>query len=164
MSSSEKVDSENRYSDFNIISLPYPGCEFFKLFREFNYSAQMLKFDWDQSYCDATLNVPNNEIVQSLEIEWRDYRTWPLVMMTQNYFKLLLRYLEVLYHYYYYLKKQKILFFSNVGASKKHPDSLYQRMGSHPALYLNASLKPVGGWCNSQDFERCTNPISNHRL
>lgn len=33
VTSSEKVDKEKRYQDFRIISLPYPGCEFFKEFR-----------------------------------------------------------------------------------------------------------------------------------
>lgn len=33
VTSSEKVDKEKRYQDFRIISLPYPGCEFFKDFR-----------------------------------------------------------------------------------------------------------------------------------
>lgn len=33
VTSSEKVDKEKRYQDFKIVSLPYPGCEFFKDFR-----------------------------------------------------------------------------------------------------------------------------------
>lgn len=33
VTSSEKVDKEKRYQDFRIISLPYPGCEFFREFR-----------------------------------------------------------------------------------------------------------------------------------
>lgn len=36
VTSSEKVDKEKRYQDFRIISLPYPGCEFFKEFRGIN--------------------------------------------------------------------------------------------------------------------------------
>jgi len=31
VTSSEKVDKLNRYSDFSLWSLPYPGCEFFKV-------------------------------------------------------------------------------------------------------------------------------------
>lgn len=34
VTSSEKVDKEKRYQDFRIISLPYPGCEFFREFRD----------------------------------------------------------------------------------------------------------------------------------
>ena len=34
VTSSEKADKENRYSDFNIICLPYPGCEFFREYRD----------------------------------------------------------------------------------------------------------------------------------
>lgn len=48
VTSSEKVDKENRYSDFTILSLPYPGCEFFKSFKDHNYSAENLVFDWTQ--------------------------------------------------------------------------------------------------------------------
>jgi myotubularin-related protein 14 len=33
VTSSEKVDKEKRYQEFQIISLPYPGCEFFREFR-----------------------------------------------------------------------------------------------------------------------------------
>lgn len=33
VTSSEKVDKEKRYQEFKIISLPYPGCEFFRDFR-----------------------------------------------------------------------------------------------------------------------------------
>jgi len=34
--SSEKVDSEQRYSNagFNLVVTPYPGCEFFQIFKE----------------------------------------------------------------------------------------------------------------------------------
>lgn len=33
VTSSEKVDKEKRYQEFKIVSLPYPGCEFFREFR-----------------------------------------------------------------------------------------------------------------------------------
>ena len=48
MTSSEKVDKENRYSDFTILSVPYPGCEFFKEWRDNGYMAEGMMFDWGQ--------------------------------------------------------------------------------------------------------------------
>ncbi|CAH1153683.1 unnamed protein product [Phaedon cochleariae] len=94
VTSSEKVDKENRYSDFNIISLPYPGCEFFKDFRDNNFNAEGLIFDWSQEQCDATVNVPDNPLLAQLKIEWTNYKKWDLVTMTQNYMKYLLKYLQ----------------------------------------------------------------------
>jgi myotubularin-related protein 14 len=48
VTSSEKVDKENRYADFSIASIPYPGCEFFKDWKDNNYRASGLMFDWNQ--------------------------------------------------------------------------------------------------------------------
>lgn len=96
VTSSEKVDKENRYSDFNIISLPYPGCEFFRDYRDNNYIAEGLVFDWSQEYVDANLQVPEDPVIGQLRIEWDKYKLWDLVHITQNYMKLLLKYLQVL--------------------------------------------------------------------
>lgn len=94
VTSSEKVDKENRYSDFKLISLPYPGCEFFKVYRDHNFSAEGLIFDWEQAYVDASICVPEDPILTHLHIEWEDYKCWDLVEITQNYMKLLLKYLQ----------------------------------------------------------------------
>ncbi|KAK7792665.1 hypothetical protein R5R35_012024 [Gryllus longicercus] len=94
VTSSEKVDKENRYSDFTIISLPYPGCEFFKEYRDNNYVAQGLVFDWMQAHVDATIGVPDDTVSSQLKIDWNNYKMWDLVKLTQNYLKLLLRYLQ----------------------------------------------------------------------
>lgn len=40
VASSEKADKLKRYRDFNLNVLPYPGCEFFKLYRDNNYQAE----------------------------------------------------------------------------------------------------------------------------
>ena len=40
VASSEKADKLKRYRDFKINVLPYPGCEFFKLYRDNNYQAE----------------------------------------------------------------------------------------------------------------------------
>ena len=48
VTSSEKVDKENRYADFTIMSVPYPGCEFFREWRQNGYMAEGMMFDWEQ--------------------------------------------------------------------------------------------------------------------
>lgn len=48
VTSSEKVDKEHRYADFCLLSLPYPGCEFFKDFRDNGFNGINLFFDWSQ--------------------------------------------------------------------------------------------------------------------
>lgn len=94
VTSSEKVDKEKRYADFTIISLPYPGCEFFKEFRENDYQAKGLVFDWSQTHVDAQIGVPEDVISTQLKINWDQYQVWDLVKLTQNYFKLILNYLS----------------------------------------------------------------------
>ncbi|XP_015112350.1 myotubularin-related protein 14 [Diachasma alloeum] len=94
VTSSEKVDKEKRYSDFTIISLPYPGCEFFREFRENDYHAKGLVFDWSQTHVDAEIGVPEDVISTQLKISWEQYQQWDLVKLTQNYLKLILKYLS----------------------------------------------------------------------
>ena len=74
VTSSEKVDKENRYSEFTIVSLPYPGCEFFKEYRNNNYVAKGLIFDWTQSHVDAVIGVPDDAISLQLKIDWEKYK------------------------------------------------------------------------------------------
>ncbi|KAK9497489.1 hypothetical protein O3M35_004197 [Rhynocoris fuscipes] len=92
VTSSEKVDKENRYSEFTIISLPYPGCEFFKNYRDNDYVAKGLVFDWTQAHVDANICIPDDNIASQLKIDWQNYKMWDLVKLTQNYMHLLLRY------------------------------------------------------------------------
>uniref|UniRef100_A0A182P311 Uncharacterized protein n=1 Tax=Anopheles epiroticus TaxID=199890 RepID=A0A182P311_9DIPT len=94
VTSSEKVDKENRYAEFKIISLPYPGCEFFRDYRDNNYSGEGLVFDWSQAHVDANIGVPEDTVTAQLPIDWENYKDWDLVKITQNYLKLLLRYLQ----------------------------------------------------------------------
>ena len=94
VTSSEKVDKEKRYAEFRIIPLPYPGCEFFREFRENDYLAGGLFFNWAQNHVDAEICVPTDSIATSLGISWDSYRNWDLVNLTQNYLKLILRYLH----------------------------------------------------------------------
>ncbi|EAA13949.5 AGAP009826-PA, partial [Anopheles gambiae str. PEST] len=94
VTSSEKVDKENRYAEFKIVSLPYPGCEFFRDYRDNNYSGEGLVFDWSQAHVDANIGVPDDTVAAQLQIDWDNYKDWDLVKITQNYLKLLLRYLQ----------------------------------------------------------------------
>uniref|UniRef100_A0A023EZJ3 Putative phosphatidylinositol 3-phosphate 3-phosphatase myotubularin mtm1 n=1 Tax=Triatoma infestans TaxID=30076 RepID=A0A023EZJ3_TRIIF len=92
VTSSEKVDKENRYSEFTIISLPYPGCEFFKKYRDNDYVAKGLVFDWSQGHVDANIGIPDDNIASQLKIDWQNYKMWDLVKLTQNYMQLVLKY------------------------------------------------------------------------
>uniref|UniRef100_A0A8C4QAQ9 Myotubularin related protein 14 n=1 Tax=Eptatretus burgeri TaxID=7764 RepID=A0A8C4QAQ9_EPTBU len=89
VTSSEKVDKEGRYADFCLVSLPYPGCEFFKTYRDRDYTAEGLVFNWNQEHVDAPLYIPP-VLQETLGINWHNYMSWDLMEQTQNYLKLLL--------------------------------------------------------------------------
>ncbi|XP_034023230.1 myotubularin-related protein 14 [Thalassophryne amazonica] len=89
VTSSEKVDKAQRYADFTLLSVPYPGCEFFKDYKDRDYTAEGLVFNWKQDYVDAPLTIPVC-FTQNLNIDWSQYQSWDLVEQTQNYLKLLL--------------------------------------------------------------------------
>ncbi|XP_018413485.1 PREDICTED: myotubularin-related protein 14 isoform X4 [Nanorana parkeri] len=89
VTSSEKVDKAQRYADFTLLSIPYPGCEFFKDYKERDYAAEGLVFNWKQDYVDAPLNIPPC-LTRNLHIDWREYQSWDLVKQTQNYLRLLI--------------------------------------------------------------------------
>uniref|UniRef100_A0A671TJ01 Myotubularin related protein 14 n=1 Tax=Sparus aurata TaxID=8175 RepID=A0A671TJ01_SPAAU len=89
VTSSEKADKAQRYADFTLLSVPYPGCEFFKDYKDRDYTAEGLVFNWNQDYVDAPLTIPVC-FTQNLNIDWTQYQSWDLVEQTQNYLKLLL--------------------------------------------------------------------------
>ncbi|XP_008408617.1 myotubularin-related protein 14 isoform X2 [Poecilia reticulata] len=89
VTSSEKVDKAQRYADFTLLSVPYPGCEFFKDYKDRDYTAEGLVFNWNQDFVDAPLTIPAR-FTQNLNIDWTRYQSWDLVEQTQNYLKLLL--------------------------------------------------------------------------
>ncbi|XP_018961729.1 myotubularin-related protein 14-like isoform X2 [Cyprinus carpio] len=89
VTSSEKVDKAHRYADFTLLSVPYPGCEFFREYKDRDYTAEGLVFNWNQDYVDAPLTIPDF-FTRNLNINWSEYRSWDLVQQTQNYLKLLL--------------------------------------------------------------------------
>jgi hypothetical protein len=57
ITSSEKVEYE-RYGKFKLTSMPYPGCEWFKYYRDWRISKldELLYFDWTQSFVNAQLS------------------------------------------------------------------------------------------------------------
>ncbi|POI33862.1 hypothetical protein CIB84_002387, partial [Bambusicola thoracicus] len=73
VTSSEKVDKAQRYADFTLLSIPYPGCEFFKEYKDRDYTAEGLIFNWKQDYVDAPLSIPAS-VTQSLSIDWSEYQ------------------------------------------------------------------------------------------
>ncbi|XP_076012556.1 phosphatidylinositol-3,5-bisphosphate 3-phosphatase MTMR14 isoform X2 [Genypterus blacodes] len=89
VTSSEKADKAQRYANFTLLSVPYPGCEFFKDYKDRDYTAEGLVFNWNQDYVDAPLTIPPH-FSQNLNIDWTQYQSWDLVEQTQNYLKLLL--------------------------------------------------------------------------
>lgn len=95
LSSSEKADKKQRYMEFPLFLLPYPGCEFFKNYRDNNYSGENLVFDWTQPHIDIELDLPDEQPISQLSIDWSEYKEWDLITLTQNYLKVLLKYLQV---------------------------------------------------------------------
>ncbi|CAD7677990.1 unnamed protein product [Nyctereutes procyonoides] len=89
VTSSEKVDKAQRYADFTLLSILYPGCKFFKECKDRDYMAERLIFNWKQDYVDTPLSIPDF-LTCSLNIDWSQYQSWDLVQQTQNYLKLLL--------------------------------------------------------------------------
>ncbi|XP_070557546.1 phosphatidylinositol-3,5-bisphosphate 3-phosphatase MTMR14-like [Ptychodera flava] len=94
VTSSEKADKEHRYSEFCLMSLPYPGCEFFRDYKDNSYVGEGLMFDWEQAFVDAELLIPQRCQMEKLGIDWTKYRSWDLITITQSYLKLLLHILK----------------------------------------------------------------------
>ena len=76
VSSSEKVDKQERYADFELLSLPYPGCEFFQQYCQHGYQDSGLMFDWNQSYIDAEVVLPP-PLQDRPAVPWHLYRVSP---------------------------------------------------------------------------------------
>lgn len=64
------------------------------VFLDNNYSGDGLVFDWSQKSVDAEIGVPEDGVSSQLNIDWEKYKNWDLVQITQNYMKLLLKYLQ----------------------------------------------------------------------
>uniref|UniRef100_A0A8C8JVB9 Myotubularin related protein 14 n=1 Tax=Oncorhynchus tshawytscha TaxID=74940 RepID=A0A8C8JVB9_ONCTS len=68
-----KVDKAQRYADFTLLSVPYPGCEFFKDYKDRDYTAEGLVFNWNQDFVDAPLTIPAC-FTKNLSINWSEYQ------------------------------------------------------------------------------------------
>ncbi|KAF7232571.1 Myotubularin protein 14 [Paragonimus skrjabini miyazakii] len=91
VTSSEKDDNHDRYDDFVILPLPYPGSEFFRVWRDSGYVMNNLMFNWDQPTIDVTLRddyIPKTLL--SANVNWKNYKSWDVTTLTKNYLKLLL--------------------------------------------------------------------------
>mmetsp|Transcript_15760 Transcript_15760/g.30790 ORF Transcript_15760/g.30790 Transcript_15760/m.30790 type:complete len:808 (-) Transcript_15760:236-2659(-) len=89
-SSSEKAEGD-LYENFTLQPMPYPGCEFFKVFKDNKRCGRDLKFDWECSYIDAKLVLPPKK--HALDVNWEQYKNWDVVVLTQNYFRLIMGYI-----------------------------------------------------------------------
>lgn len=94
VTSSEKADRKQRYLKFNLVSIPYPGCEFFAEYRKNGYEAEALIYDWKQNFVDARLHLPGT-VTDLCNVSWDEYTNWDLAILTKNY---LLLHLRVLMH------------------------------------------------------------------
>lgn len=64
------------------------------MYKENGYNGENLKFNWKQNYVDAKIYVPEDVTATPLNIDWEQYENWDIIRMTQNYVKLLLKYLR----------------------------------------------------------------------
>eukprot|EP01094_Clydonella_sp_ATCC50884_P023556 TRINITY_DN5686_c0_g1_i1.p1 TRINITY_DN5686_c0_g1~~TRINITY_DN5686_c0_g1_i1.p1 ORF type:complete len:643 (-),score=134.81 TRINITY_DN5686_c0_g1_i1:180-2108(-) len=96
MCSSEKVDSRNRYAEFVLATLPYPGCEFFKQFKDSHHQGTGLQVDWStlpNVDDDVRIEIrapPGDEVTSHIPVRLGHYREWNILTLTQNYLRTLL--------------------------------------------------------------------------
>ncbi|CAG0880272.1 unnamed protein product [Cyprideis torosa] len=91
ITSSEKIDKEGRYRNFQILATPYPGVEYFDQFQKKGYNAHVMKLNWFRQDVNVELDVPLHErCYRRLGVRWSEYRTWDMVMLTGNYLRLYL--------------------------------------------------------------------------
>lgn len=86
VSSSEKIDSKGRYSGFALTAIPFPGCEFFKDFKNNHHNAHDLCFDWSSLPNRAELHLARS--VQAYAKGMELYQEWDLLVLTKNYLRL----------------------------------------------------------------------------
>ncbi|XP_035205998.1 myotubularin-related protein 14-like isoform X3 [Stegodyphus dumicola] len=88
--SSEKVNKDI-YEDFQILQMPYPGCEFFRKYNEANRDPTGLKFDWDQRDVTTEFKLPEGFSLSPPATDFTDYKEWDIVTLTKEYLLLQLR-------------------------------------------------------------------------
>ena len=97
ITASEKLDKHNRYRTFQMILLPYPGCEHFREIALQNYNSDLMFYDWCASNNDAQLEIPVH-LSSRVDTDWSFWRSWNSVRLTQNYLQILFRHLEIDHH------------------------------------------------------------------
>ena len=93
LTGSEKLDKYNRYRAFQMMLLPYPGCEHFRELVTQKYNGQLLFYDWTLPKNDAILDVPT-DLSSRVSGDWSFWRSWNSVDLTKNYLQTILRQLE----------------------------------------------------------------------
>ncbi|XP_035232479.1 myotubularin-related protein 14-like isoform X2 [Stegodyphus dumicola] len=80
------------YEEFKRISVPYPESSEFKEFY-FNRRVDLLHYNWNSIRDCFDFQLPENDsIVPPPKIDFTKYKEWKVVMLTFNYFSLLLNY------------------------------------------------------------------------
>jgi hypothetical protein len=114
VSSSEKADHRNRYADFELAVMPYPGVEWFNQVRAETLasvvrsggglpllcvadSGSQQRFDWQHPEVNAAFKVPPQylEAVSHHAIDWARYQDWDLITLTQHYLLLLTEHIRL---------------------------------------------------------------------
>ncbi|CAF3352755.1 unnamed protein product [Rotaria sp. Silwood1] len=93
VTSSENSDKENRYRDFQLLILPYPGCEHFRDFSIQKYNGELMFYDWSLPINDSSFQVPEY-LSSRVQTDWSFWKSWNSIDLTKNYFQLILRHLE----------------------------------------------------------------------
>ncbi len=75
VTSSEKAE-KSRYFGISINAVPYPGCEFFKTFKDNKREADKLIYDWSLDFVNSTLSIDSQ--IRDNKINWEEYKTWNL--------------------------------------------------------------------------------------
>jgi len=89
VTSSEKTDRLARYAGFCISAIPYPGTEFFALWKEHNYS--LTEVDWTLFGTDTTAVVIDPDGPRPISsLNWK---SWDIIELTKNYMHLILAYI-----------------------------------------------------------------------
>ncbi len=92
VTSSENSDKEQRYRDFNLLILPYPGkkedfqenfiylfffeflgCEHFRDFSTQDYNGELMFYDWSLPLNDSAFDVPEH-LSSRVSADWSFWR------------------------------------------------------------------------------------------
>lgn len=94
LTASEKFDKYERYKIFQLISLPYPGCEHFREVSAQKYNGEFILHDWSLSRNAAILEIPDH-LLSCVTTDWSSWRSWSTLYLTQNYLQIIIRHLEI---------------------------------------------------------------------